>query len=257
MVFHYLDRIAYAYFICELLLRFIVSYEKKSFCQNTYNLLEMACIIAHSISLIEHAINTDAAKRDPHLRSKQTSFILKALRAMKVFRLLRLYRYMEGFKILIYTMAVSAYELMLVFGFLFAAVLIFASLIYFAEESTFYNIPYATWWALVTMTTVGYGDVVPKTPIGYIIGSLCVACGALVVAFTVPIVVSNFTAYYTISQSRKEMEKLGKRRHMARDVISKWKVFNIRKSGSNVQPLGENQKFGKTSHQSLKISSIL
>ena len=259
MIFHHLDRIAYVYFICELLLRFIVSFDKKAFCKNIYNLLEMICIIAHSISLIEHAVNIDAAKKDPHTRSKETSFILKALRAMRVFRLLRLYRYMEGFKILVYTMVVSAYELMLVFGFLFAAVLIFASLIYFAEESTFFNIPYATWWALVTMTTVGYGDVTPKTPSGYMLGSLCVACGALVVAFTVPIVVSNFTTYYSISQSRKAMEKLGNKRHIARDVVSRWQIFRAGLKGNvKVQPFGRppNGCQNKIPHTQ-KISSIL
>jgi len=65
-----------------------------------------------------------------------------------------------------------------------SGVMIFASVIYYAEPKNFTSIPIGIWWALVTMTTVGYGDRVPKSLLGYLIGCLSVIGGVLVIAFT-------------------------------------------------------------------------
>lgn len=91
---------------------------------------------------------------------------------------------------------------------LLLSVLVFASLVYYAELITsgpddvndFRHIPLGFWWAIVTMTTLGYGDVVPRSGLGYVIGSLCAISGVLVIALPVPIIVNSFTLYYTHAQ---------------------------------------------------------
>ncbi len=67
-------------------------------------------------------------------------------------------------------------------------------------HNDFNSIPLGLWWALVTMTTVGYGDMVPKTYVGMFVGTLCALAGVLTIALPVPVIVSNFAMYYSHTQ---------------------------------------------------------
>ena len=78
-------------------------------------------------------------------------------------------------------------------------------------QNDFNSIPLGLWWALVTMTTVGYGDIAPKTYLGMIVGTLCAICGVLTVALPVPVIVSNFAMYYSHTQARAKLPKKRRR----------------------------------------------
>ena len=85
---------------------------------------------------------------------------------IRILRLFKLTRPSSGLKILLQTFRASAKELMLLVFFLVLGIVIFASLVYYAERiqvnpaNDFESIPLGLWWALVTMTPVGYGDMV-------------------------------------------------------------------------------------------------
>ena len=188
----YLDYICIAYFSLEFLLRFCVTPKKLEFLRSFLNIVDVMCLLPHFISITLQSFGDIGA-------------LLKIFIVMRIIRILRIFKLMKhysAFKILAYTIKVSTRELFLLIIFLFTGVLIFACVIYHVEEETFASIPIGFWWALVTMTTVGYGDKVPKTEFGYLVGSICALCGVLTVAFTVPIVVNNFTLYYSHAQSR-------------------------------------------------------
>ncbi|KAK0084667.1 hypothetical protein PV325_006603 [Microctonus aethiopoides] len=118
-----------------------------------------------------------------------------------------------GLRILIHTFKASAKELGLLVFFLVLGIVVFASLIFYAErlqenpENDFDSIPKGLWWALVTMTTVGYGDMTPKTFPGMFIGGLCALAGVLTIAVPVPVIVSNFSMFYSHSQARNKLPK--------------------------------------------------
>lgn len=132
-------------------------------------------------------------------------------------RLFKLTRHSSGLKILIQTFRASAKELTLLVFFLVLGIVIFASLVYYAERiqanphNDFNSIPLGLWWALVTMTTVGYGDMAPKTYIGMFVGALCALAGVLTIALPVPVIVSNFAMYYSHTQARAKLPKKRRR----------------------------------------------
>lgn len=142
----------------------------------------------------------------------------------RIFRLFKLTRHYGGLKILIHTFTASARELMLLIFFLVLFIVIFASLIYYAErlqknpDNDFTSIPIGLWWSIVTMTTVGYGDMVPKTYVGMVVGGLCALTGVLTIALPVPVIVANFAMYYSHTQARSKLPKK-RRRVMAVEPV--------------------------------------
>ncbi|KAI4456421.1 voltage-gated potassium channel [Holotrichia oblita] len=78
-------------------------------------------------------------------------------------------------------------------------------------NNSFKSIPEGLWWAIVTMTTVGYGDMAPKTYLGMFVGALCALAGVLTIALPVPVIVSNFSMFYSHTQARSKLPKKRRR----------------------------------------------
>ncbi|KAG6935374.1 potassium voltage-gated channel subfamily A member 3, partial [Chelydra serpentina] len=181
--FFVVETLCIIWFSFELLVRFFACPSKATFSKNIMNIIDIVAIIPYFITL-----GTELAERQG------------VIRLVRVFRIFKLSRHSKGLQILGQTLKASMRELGLLIFFLFIGVILFSSAVYFAEaddpSSGFSSIPDAFWWAVVTMTTVGYGDMHPITIGGKIVGSLCAIAGVLTIALPVPVIVSNFNYFY-------------------------------------------------------------
>jgi len=195
-----LEGICVAWFTLELLVRFTFCPAKLEFFKKVMNWIDFLAIVPFYISL--YPANSDVE-------------ILNIIRLIRIFRIFKLSRHSSGLQILGHTLRASVRELLLLISFLIIGVVLFASLIYYWEKdeegTRFYDIPNCFWWAVVTMTTVGYGDMAPATTMGKFIGSICAVCGVLTIALPVPVIVNNFSLYYSHAQARLKLPKKRRR----------------------------------------------
>tara|TARA_R110001583_G_scaffold67308_3_gene192565 strand:+ start:22358 stop:23191 length:834 start_codon:yes stop_codon:yes gene_type:complete len=120
---------------------------------------------------------------------------LRALRLLRVFRILKLARYLGASKTLISALNASKIKILV---FLFSVVvltIILGTIMYLIEgpENGFTSIPHSMYWAIVTLTTVGYGDLAPHTPFGQFIASIVMILGYGIIAVPTGIVTSELT----------------------------------------------------------------
>uniref|UniRef100_A0A8W7PFN5 Ion transport domain-containing protein n=1 Tax=Anopheles coluzzii TaxID=1518534 RepID=A0A8W7PFN5_ANOCL len=187
--------------------RFISSPNKCEFVTSSVNIIDYIATLSFYVDLVLQRFASHLENAD----------ILEFFSIIRIMRLFKLTRHSSGLKILIQTFRASAKELTLLVFFLVLGIVIFASLVYYAERiqanphNDFNSIPLGLWWALVTMTTVGYGDMAPKTYIGMFVGALCALAGVLTIALPVPVIVSNFAMYYSHTQARAKLPKKRRR----------------------------------------------
>ncbi|XP_078333868.1 potassium voltage-gated channel protein Shaw-like isoform X5 [Crassostrea virginica] len=202
--FFYIECASNAWFTFEIIIRLIVAPNKLDFLKAPVNIIDIIATLSFYLDFMLTKL-------------KQENDILEFFSIIRIMRLCKLTRHSAGLKILIHTFKASAKELVLLVFFLVLGIVIFAALIFYAEriqynpENDFTSIPVGLWWAIVTMTTVGYGDMTPKTYVGMFVGALCALLGVLTIALPVPVIVSNFALFYSHTQARSKLPKKRRR----------------------------------------------
>ncbi|HMW23762.1 MAG TPA: ion transporter [Burkholderiaceae bacterium] len=121
---------------------------------------------------------------------------VRILRLLRIFRIFKLSRYASEMQHLRAAITASRRKILVFLGFVLMVVLVMATLMYVVEgaENGYTSIPVAMYWAITTMTTVGFGDITPKTDLGRLIASLMMLLGWGVLAVPTGIVTAEMSA---------------------------------------------------------------
>jgi len=119
--------------------------------------------------------------------------IIRSIRLIRIFRILKLTRYMSGASSLSTSLWNSRHKIIVFLGSVLIIVVVMGTLLYLIEggENGFTSIPVSIYWAIVTLTTVGYGDISPQTTVGQAIASLVMILGYAILAVPTGIVTAE------------------------------------------------------------------
>jgi hypothetical protein len=153
--FFIIESFCIAWFTIEFAMRLYATDDRRGFWLKPLNIVDIIAIVPYYISL-----GADGS-------AASSLAILRVLRLSRVLRMFKLSRHNEGLRTMIKCMALSGKELSLFLMVVTVAVILFASAMFYIEkdedDTLFTSIPASMWWAVITLTTVGYGDIFPTT----------------------------------------------------------------------------------------------
>lgn len=181
-------------FSIEYIVRLQVVKRPLSYVTSFYGIIDLVSILPSYLAIV--------------LGGAQYFIVIRSLRLLRVFRVLKMVRFIGEANVLGDALKASRHKIAV---FLIAVVcinFIMGTVMYMVEgeENGFTSIPMAIYWCIVTLTTVGYGDITPATPLGQLIASIIMILGYGVIAVPTGIVTSE------INRSQKEQEKAQSKR---------------------------------------------
>lgn len=172
-----------AIFSLEYLLRIIVSPKPLKYIFSFWGLIDLFAILPTLIS--------------PFFAGYQSLSVIRSLRLLRIFRIMRLTRFLGESNILFHSLKASSYKITVFLFFVVMFTIISGTIMYVVEgaESGFDSIPQGIYWAVVTLTTVGYGDISPVTGLGKFIASLMMITGYGIIAIPTGLITVEMARY--------------------------------------------------------------
>ena len=219
------EAIFITWFTIEYWVRFIASPKKWHFIKEGMNVIDLLGIVPYFVSLALSNMKSSGEYQDEMRRMAQV------FRIMRILRIFRLGRHITGLQTLGATLKDSYKELGLRGLVVIMGMLIFSGLTFVVEKDAnpdeFISMPAALYWSIITMTSVGYGDITPRTWFGKLCGATCAICGVLIISLPIPIIVNTFNKLY---EKAKIKDQITKKKKMAG-----WSSDNKRASLSKVR----------------------
>ncbi|PLW91943.1 MAG: ion transporter [Marinilabiliales bacterium] len=177
--FYILEWIFTIIFTIEYVTRIYVTRKPLKYIFSFYGLIDLLAIVPTYLSLL--------------FIGAKTMVVIRIIRLLRVFRILKLMQFMRATEYLVASIKRSQYKILVFMMFISLIVVVLGSLVYLVEgpEHGFNSIPKSIYWAIVTLTTVGYGDISPQTVAGQAIASIVMLIGYAIIAVPTGIITSE------------------------------------------------------------------
>ncbi|XP_071256578.1 voltage-gated potassium channel regulatory subunit KCNG4-like [Salvelinus alpinus] len=216
------ETVCVAWFSLEFLLRFLHARSKLEFARGPLNIIDAVAILPYYVSLVVVENNTtleDGSAGAGRGYLDKLGLVLRLMRALRILYVMRLARHSLGLQTLGLTMQRSTQEFSLLLLFITVGMALFSPMVHLAEselapnaatapQHSFSSIPASYWWAIISMTTVGYGDMVPRSIPGQVVALSSILSGILIMAFPATSIFHMFSRSY--QELKLEHERLWK-----------------------------------------------
>ena len=185
LFFYYAEWAFTIFFTIEYILRLAVSHKPLKYMFSAWGIIDLLAIMPTYLALA------------PFINSYASLRAIRALRLLRVFRILKLNRFTSESQALFHSLRASYYKIMVFFFFVLMIVTLTGTLMYVIEggEHGFDSIPDSIYWAIVTTTTVGYGDITPATELGKILSSFMMITGYVIIAVPTGLITVGMARY--------------------------------------------------------------
>ncbi|WP_144395440.1 ion transporter [Pleionea sediminis] len=188
-------------FTIEYLLRLICVRKPWLYARSFYGVVDLMSVIPTYLTLI--------------IPGAKYMLVIRILRVLRLFRILKLAEYIGEAHVLITALTKSRQKILVFLYTVLTLVVVFGSLLYVVEgdESGFTSIPKSVYWAIVTLTTVGYGDIAPVTPLGQFIAASIMIMGYGIIAVPTGIYSAELVKAYTDNKNPESCTACGEAGH--------------------------------------------
>uniref|UniRef100_G1SLP1 Potassium voltage-gated channel subfamily V member 2 n=1 Tax=Oryctolagus cuniculus TaxID=9986 RepID=G1SLP1_RABIT len=210
-ILEHVEMLCVAFFTLEYLLRLVSTPDLRRFARSALNLVDLVAILPLYLQLLLECFTGEDqghGKGSPREHDLETvgrvgkvGQVLRIMRLMRIFRILKLARHSTGLRAFGFTLRQCYQQVGCLMLFITMGIFAFSAAVYSVEHdvpgTNFTSILHAWWWAAVSISTVGYGDMYPETHLGRLFAFLCIAFGIILNGMPISILYNKFSDYYS------------------------------------------------------------